>query len=111
MILFSVPPPIWFLVATGAFTGAMHLLCHTTVSIQVYFIFGLVCVEISLWRREGSWMGGEDTLIYPVWGKVMLVGRVLRGLFYAGRNGLRLLLVVLFWKAAQSCAGKLSLLV
>lgn len=91
MILFSVPPPIWFLVATRAFTGAMHLLCHTTVSIPVYCIFGLVCVEISFWRREGSWMGGEDTLIYPVRGKVMLVGRVLHGLFYAGGNGLRLL--------------------
>lgn len=39
MALFSVPPPIWFLVATRAFTGAMHLLCHTTVSIQVSFVF------------------------------------------------------------------------
>lgn len=36
-------------------------------------------------------MGEEDTLIYPVWGKVMLVGRVLGGVFYAGGNELGLL--------------------
>lgn len=36
-------------------------------------------------------MGEEDTLIYPVWEKVMLVGRVLGGVFYAGGNELGLL--------------------
>lgn len=36
-------------------------------------------------------MGGEDTLTYPVWGKVVLVERVLGGVFYAGGNELGLL--------------------
>lgn len=62
MALFSVPPPIWFLVATRAFTGAMHLLCHTTVSIQVSFVF-LAWSVLKYLSGVGKWVGWEVRIL------------------------------------------------
>lgn len=91
MILFSVPPPIWFLVATRAFTGAMHLLSHDCLysSIVVFLVWSVL--EYLSKHREMSWVGGEDALVCSIWGKVTPVERVHGGVAYAGGNRMGLL--------------------
>lgn len=85
------PSPIWFLVATRAFTGAMHLLSHDCLysSIVVFLVWSVL--EYLSKHREMSWVGGEDALVCSIWGKVTPVERVHGGVAYAGGNRMGLL--------------------